>query len=272
MKNNKNADFLISYADKIVGIPKKGISDTQSKEFDVEDIIVKDLKNNENEISKNIELSMMEKKALDEFIKNNKMDEIGNYSKEQILKYYMQGFESVDIIKLVPNTTVGGIVFLKTQENWEQLRTEFLKKLEFAARFKLALTKHRSVSLLATLINVWHDKVESGLAEYLLTGDKAKIPVNFSIRGFKDYERFIKLLKQIDDVSNKEDSYDFSKEKNKNGKAKVEINANNVTLDNRKTEYYDSPTAIDLKDKQKKSLDFFQTIYKEEEDKVKNKL
>lgn len=219
-----------------------------------------------DEIAKNIELSIVEKKELDKFLKKNDFSELIDYPKEEILKHYIQGLESVDIVNIIPNTTIGGIVYLKTSEEWPKLRLDFLNNLEYNASFKLALTKHRSITMLSTLINLWHDKVDKGMFEFITTGDKAKLPPNMTIKGFKDYEKYIKLLKQIDDVSGKmKTSQDINEKSPK--KTSVSITTENVILDNSKKEYVANLNSNnDFKNKQKESFDFFQQLEAEEKD------
>jgi len=259
----------------------KRLSQAVSSEFDevvntavVEEPVVANfdqISNISNEVVKNVELSIVEKNELEKFIENKNFNEVKKYPKETIQKYYIQGFESVDIVKLVPDTTVGGIVYLKTTEDWPKLRKDFLDNLEFNASFRMSLTKHRSISMITTLINVLHDKVEKGLSEYMLTGDKTKLPPNFTIKSFRDYEKFIKLLKQIDDLTTKNGrNHNPINPIDKNINPSFSINANNLIVDKSNTmQSYmggiSEKKELDLKKQQ--SLEFFQKIYEEEEDK-----
>jgi len=159
-----------------------------------------------DELAKSIELSLIEKKELDKFVSERRFGETKTYPKDEILKYYIQGFESVDIVQLVPNTTIGGIVYLKTQENWIDVRRNFLANLELNASYKVALTKYRSVSLMATMLNIWHNRVEKGIASFIKTGDRTHLPPNFTVKSFKDYERWLKLFKHMDDSTSSNNS------------------------------------------------------------------
>lgn len=264
-KNDKSA-----VADFINSFNQFGTSETNNAEIITTEIVSDDelgklskqVADTANEVEKTVELTITEKTALAEFTKNRNFQEVEKYPKEDLIKHYIQGYESVDLVKLFPKTSIGGIVYLKTKDNWPKLRKEFLDNLEAIAKHKLALTKHRSISLLSNLINMWHDKIEKGLLEYMLTGDRKKLPPNFVIKGFKDYERFIKLLSKVDDVSRKV-----------SGGTGGVIQAGNVLIDNssNNNEYVDKKLSTsnmtDIEIKRQRSLEFFQRMQDEEEDK-----
>lgn len=232
------------------------------KKKDESGITAKKISEIPNDVLKFAELSIVEKKELEKFIEDKRYLEVKKYPKESILTYYLQGLESVDIVKIVPNTTVGGIVYLKTQEHWVDLRKEFIKHLETTSDFKLALTKHRSTTILSTILNVWHDRVEKGLADYIRTGNKEYLPVNFTVKNFKDYEKYMKLLKQLDDMSGKS-----NKIVEPNDKSKISIQADSLTIQNQQPTFDSNKISPEHQKEllQQRSLNFFKQLENAEE-------
>lgn len=252
MKDLTTFEGLETHTDRSLSVKKKEEPISARKIADIP-----------NDVLKFAELSIVEKKELEKFIENKRYGEVKKYPKETILTYYLQGLESVDIVKIVPDISIGGVVYLKTQENWVDLRKEFIKHLETTSDFKLALTKHRSTTILSTILNVWHDKVEKGLADFIRTGKKEYLPANFTVKGFKDYEKYMKLLKQLDDMSGK-----LNKPTESNDKSKISIQAENLTVQNPISPFNQNKLDPEKQKEllQQKSLEFFKQLENDDKD------
>lgn len=215
-----------------------------------------------NDVSKFAELSIVEKKELEKFIAAKRYAEVKKYPKEKLLAYYLQGLESVDIVKIVPDVSIGGIVYLKAQEQWSEARKEFIEHLAMTSDFKLALTKHRATSILSNILNSWHDKCEKGMADFIRTGNRAYLPANFTIKNFKDYANNMKLLKQLDDMSGK-----LNKPSDNQNNHSVNIKADSLTIQNPKSEFESKKLDQESQKKllRQKANDIWQQLESEEE-------
>lgn len=176
---------------------KEGITAIATIEQDKTPAVQEDIP--QIEILRQAKLTSLEKSEMESFVAMGRPG-IQHYPHSQLLETYLSGADTSELVQIFPNTSVGGIAYLKAKENWVEKRKEFLEDLQYKAKLKLLQTKNNAVSTLSLLINAFHKEIQPAILKYLQTGDKKHLPARFSIKNFNDYARFMKLLEGISKV------------------------------------------------------------------------
>lgn len=148
-----------------------------------------------------IKLSRAERSALNLFMATDKT-ELNLYPLDTILEKYLEGFESPELLKLFPMTSLGGITYLKIKYGWAQLRQDFLADLQYKAKLQAVQTKFATISFLSSIVNSFIKKNEAGLYKYILSGgeDSSGLPARFKIQNFEKLARYVNLIGKIADI------------------------------------------------------------------------
>lgn len=148
---------------------------------------------------KKVKLTVIEKEAMEEFIARG-LPDIQDYDEPRILGLYLTGNDTGDLLKIFPNTTVGGIAYLKAKENWPQKRQELLDEVQYRSKFMLGMTKLKSVQTVTNLVNIFNDQLSDAIAKYNQTGDISSLPPDLIPKDLKGFEALMRLLKMFGDI------------------------------------------------------------------------
>lgn len=145
-------------------------------------------------------LSIVEKRHMEAFVARG-MPNIEKYNREALLEAYLAGADVQELVQMFPETDAGGIVYLKTSENWTKIRRDYVEDLQYKSQIKLMQTKANAVSSVSMLVNLFHKEIQPKILLYMQTGDSKHLPRRFGIKSFNDYKRFVDLLSKISKLS-----------------------------------------------------------------------
>lgn len=153
------------------------------------------------EVLDKIKLAKAERESLEKFLVSHKK-ELELYPINDIFDKYLEGYETYELNKLFPMTSLGGVTYLKIKYGWPQLRQDFLSDLQYRSRLKAIKTKYETISFLSDIVNTFVAKNKDGLYKYVMSGgyDSSGLPARFKVNDFTKLARYINLISKIADI------------------------------------------------------------------------